>query len=632
MAEVSEGTVLDGRYRVLNRIGSGGMADVWLAEDTHLHRQVALKVLHSRFAQDREFVERFRREAEHAAGLQHPNIVGVFDRGEVGGNYYIAMAYLKGKSLKDLIDAGLPPADAVRIVRQILEGARFAHRHGVIHRDLKPQNVIVDAEGKATVTDFGIARAGVSEITQTGSVMGTAHYLSPEQAQGFDVTAASDLYSVGVILYQCLTGTVPFGGDSAVAVALAQVSQMPTPPSQLNPNVTPALDAVVIQALEKDPARRFQSADAFIAALDAALKDPAALPAGTPPPVVAPTVEEELAAAERKKRNRRFALAVLAVLIGIFVAYVLTRNTTETVQVPDVAGKQVDDATQELKDKGFLVDKPTFVRRDTRPNLVLEQDPGKGPLENQSRNCGFLRLSCGDPTVTVHLTVSLGPGKTTVPPTSGLAEGAARNIVEQAGLDVTITTENSAKVDKGVVINSDPPAKTVVNRGSTVTLVVSSGPKQVSVPAVVGRMRPGAVEALRGRELQASVTSKDSDRPAGEVLSQDPRAGTKVDPGSTVAIVVSKGVQTIAIPNVVGDLRPDAVNELRADGFNVSVDVQDTDVQAQDGRVTDQFPAPGTPADAGTNVSLEVGRFVSVPPPPNPTGPTGPTGPSPRRR
>ena len=274
MAEVTKGSVVDGRYTVLERIGSGGMADVWLADDSHLQRQVALKVLHARFAQDNEFVERFRREAEAAAGLQHPNIVAVFDRGEFDGTYYIAMQYLEGRTLKQLIDAGLTPEQAAGLIRQVLEGARFAHRHGVVHRDLKPQNVIVDAEGKATVTDFGIAQAGVSEITQAGSVMGTPHYLSPEQAQGFEVTAVSDLYSIGVMLYEALTRRVPFEADSAVAIAMKQVSQAPQRPSSINPQVSPALDAVVMRALEKEPGQRFQSADAFIAAIDAALKDP----------------------------------------------------------------------------------------------------------------------------------------------------------------------------------------------------------------------------------------------------------------------------------------------------------------------------------------------------------------------
>ena len=263
-------TMISGRYRLIRRIGAGGMADVWCADDEMLNRRVALKFLLERYAQDEQFVERFRREAAAAAGLQHPNVVGVFDRGEHEGRPFIAMEYVEGASLKDLIDRGLSVGEAVEITRQVLSGARFAHARGIIHRDLKPQNVLVDREGRARVADFGIARAGVSEITQTGSVLGTAQYLSPEQAQGLDVTAASDLYSVGAMMYEALTGSVPFDADSAVAVALKQVSEAPRPPSELNPRITPALDGVVLKALAKDPANRYQSADEFLAALTAA--------------------------------------------------------------------------------------------------------------------------------------------------------------------------------------------------------------------------------------------------------------------------------------------------------------------------------------------------------------------------
>ena len=253
MTEVAENTLVDARYRILRRIGAGGMADVYCAEDTHLGRQVALKVLHRRFAQDQEFVERFRREASAAAGLQHPNVVGVFDRGKHDGTYYIAMEYLPGRTLKDIVSAEAP-LDQARVVdlgTQILEAAGFAHRHGVIHRDFKPHNVIVDDAGNAKVTDFGIARAGASEMTETGSIMGTAQYLSPEQAQGHAVTAASDLYSIGVMLYEMLAARLPFEGDSAVAVALKHLSQAPAPISQLRPDVHPALESVVMAALPR---------------------------------------------------------------------------------------------------------------------------------------------------------------------------------------------------------------------------------------------------------------------------------------------------------------------------------------------------------------------------------------------
>ncbi|MGZ5338266.1 MAG: protein kinase domain-containing protein, partial [Thermoleophilaceae bacterium] len=248
MTEVAENTLVDSRYRILRRLGSGGMADVYCAEDNHLGRDVALKVLHRRFAQDEEFVERFRREASAAAGLQHPNVVGVFDRGKHDGTYYIAMEYLHGRTLKEIVttEAPLDQARVVDLGRQILAAAGFAHRHGVIHRDFKPHNVIVDEDGQAKVTDFGIARAGASEMTETGSIMGTAQYLSPEQAQGHAVTASSDLYSIGVMLYEMLAGRLPFEGESAVSVALKHLSEAPPAISQLRPDVHPALESVVM--------------------------------------------------------------------------------------------------------------------------------------------------------------------------------------------------------------------------------------------------------------------------------------------------------------------------------------------------------------------------------------------------
>src|ERR1700676_2842356 len=241
MADLASGTMIDGRYKVHSRLGAGGMADVFLAEDEQLGRKIALKLLHRRFAEDPGFVERFRREAQAAAGLQHPNIVSVYDRGSFDGTYYIAMEYVPGRSLKQLIrqEAPIDPVRAIDITIQILKAARFAHRHGVIHRDLKPRNVIVDDADHAKVTDFGIARAGASDMTETGSIMGTAQYLSPEQAQGHAVSASSDLYSVGVILYELLTGRVPFEGETAVAIAFKQVSAEPRPASELNPALPP---------------------------------------------------------------------------------------------------------------------------------------------------------------------------------------------------------------------------------------------------------------------------------------------------------------------------------------------------------------------------------------------------------
>jgi eukaryotic-like serine/threonine-protein kinase len=614
VAEIGEGTIVDGRYRIVRRIGSGGMADVWLAEDTHLQRHVALKVLHNRFAQDREFVERFRREAEAAAGLQHPNVVGVFDRGAIDGTYYIAMEYLQGRSLKELIDAGMEPEEAVRIVRQILEAAGFAHRNGIVHRDFKPQNVIVDSDGRASVTDFGIARAGVSEITQTGSVMGTAHYLSPEQAQGIEVTPSSDLYSIGVILYEALTGKVPFEGDSAVAVALKQVSQTPQRPSAINPRVSPALDAVVMRALTKDPAQRFQDAAAFSAALEAAMRDPAATGPSTaafaplPPAAVA---EEPAEAEERREEeqriNRRWLLVLLAVVLGVLAALALTRDTTT--EVPSVTGEQLPVAINLLQQQGFEVGERRRVQRDAPVNQVLEQDPSG----EASEDCAFLSFFCSKPKV--DLTISAGPGSAVVPDVRGEDRSDAAAALRRRGFGVEVETAFSDTFAEDTVIRTDPAAGESATRGSAVTMLVSRGQRLVGVPALVGLARPEAVGRIRERGLVASVSEEESNRPRNTVISQSPGPGSELAEGSTVSIVVSAGIPTVKVPGLVGMTRRDAVAELRRRGLEPVIEERDVAVEEKDGVVVQQDPTGGTELEEGDSVTIFIGRFVEPEPP-----------------
>lgn len=580
---IEEGTLVDGRYRVRSLIGSGGMADVWLADDLELSRKVALKVLHAQFARDPQFVERFRREAEAAAKLQQVNIVSIYDRGQVDGTYYIAMAYLDGRTLRELINTGLTVDQSVSIVRQILEAAGFAHRHGVIHRDLKPTNVIVDDSGLATVTDFGIARAGQDEITETGLVMGTANYLSPEQAQAEPVGPSSDVYSVGVILYECLTGRTPFRGDTAVAVALKQMSELPEAPSIFNPAVSPALERVVMTALMRDPADRYQDAESFIAALDEAERDPTG---GSPAP---------------ERRWGRWIIGGLVALLAFLV--ILGLLLERQVDVPEVVGKDQDTAIEQLNRSGFEVGEIKRKESQRKANVVLAQDP-RG---QSGRDCLILGYFCSNPDV--NLTISGGPGQVEIPDVAGLPADEAERQLEDDGLEVVTESQPSDEQDEGLAIGTEPAAGESVRSGSQVTLLVSSGQAQVAVPAVVGLTEEAARQRLSARGLTIDSSEVESDRPAGEVVSQSPDAGEQVDPGSSVKVSVSSGEAAVPVPNLVGQLRSDAENQLVGLGLVPDVVERPTDIEPQDGRVIDQRPIGGRSVASGSTVRLVVGVY-----------------------
>jgi beta-lactam-binding protein with PASTA domain/predicted Ser/Thr protein kinase len=610
MATPHKGTLVDERYRLDHKIGSGGMADVWLAEDTELDRNVAIKILHDRFAQDKEFVQRFQREAQSAAGLQHPNVVGIFDRGSFLDTYFIAMEYVDGPSLKDLVRGGMGTQDAINFTRQILGAARFAHRKGIIHRDLKPQNVLIDDEGRARVADFGIARGGEnSDITATGSVMGTAQYLSPEQAQGKPTTPRSDIYSIGVILYEALTGRVPFEGDSAVAVALKQVSEAPRRPSAINPDIPPALDAVVMRALAKDPDARFKDADAFLRALDAAERAPesprpqdtaayaAVSPEGEADIPGDEVVYEEWEPERRRRRWRWFAIALLAAGVAGLVAYALTRPSN--LAVPDVIGQNVDQATQVLDGKGFEVAIKAVPSGAPR-NQVVEQDPiptdrGGGKAEEGS---------------TVTLSVSSGPAIVAVPDVANLSEADATKRLESAGFQVNVTKQFSKSVPRGLAIGTEPAVGTQLSTGQAVTLLISRGANTVVVPDVVGLDDQAALAELSNAGLSGAEVQRDSTEPQGKVLSQSPAAGKRVGRGSQVTIFASTGA--ITVPDVTGQDRKSAVTALKRAGFTVAVTEENTTDPPQDGRVISEFPPGGSRGQRGDTVTISVGVFQTT--------------------
>jgi len=609
MQRIERDTVIDGRYRVLNRLGSGGMADVYCAEDEQLGRKVAVKLLYRRFAEDDEFVERFRREASSAAGLQHPNIVGVFDRGEWDGTYYIAMEYLKGHTLKQLVreHGAMPPDLAVDITIQVLRAAKFAHKRGVVHRDIKPHNVILDEEGRAKVTDFGIARAGASDMTETGSIMGTAQYLSPEQAQGQPVSPRSDLYSIGVMLYELLTGQVPFDAESPVTIALKHVSEPPVPPAQLNPEISPALEAVVLRALEKDPAMRYADADEFAAALLDARERPTVVEQRVEayPMPAEPLLEEE------RERSRWWLWLLLALLlIGLAIgAYLLL--APEKKPVPDVVGSSSAVASQRLQNAGFEVNIET-VQSDTVPNdRVATQDPQ--PAEEAKEGS------------TVTIIVSSGPGNATVPGVVGDKQADAEKAVKDAGFKTDVRKETSDTVKKGRVISTQPGENTQLEKGRTVVLVVSQGPEKVSVPDVVGDKEDDARSTLSDAGLKADVTEQESeDKDPGTVLSQDPGSGQQVDKGSTVKLVVAKAPPDVEVPDVVDQQRDEAEQALKDAGFEVRVREETVDTLDQDGTVISQEPADGEKRPKGSRVTIVVGKF-EPPLNPEPTATPSPT-------
>ncbi len=403
------GTLFAGRYRVTRKLGGGGMADVYLAEDQELGRRVAVKILHGRYANDEQFVERFRREATHAAGLSHPNIVSIFDRGETEGSYFIVMEYVEGRTLKELIRSRgpCPVPVAIAYTRQILSGLRYAHRNGVIHRDIKPHNVIVDPEGVVKVTDFGIARAGASQMTEEGAIMGTAQYLSPEQARGAPVDQTSDLYSAGIVLFELLTGEVPFTGDTPVEIAMKHLSEVPDPPSELRAEVPYDLDNIVLRALSKEPAERYQSA----AAMDADLETVAhgghvpvetteaatiVLAGGTVDdtgvtqvtrrtrpggPGYAPPFDPT-----RKRRGPVWPwLAGVGALLALMVAGVLLWGPiqdridgTDQVAVPYVVGIPEALAENAIRDEGLVPNVRRISNSDVEEGLVFAQRPVEG--------------------------------------------------------------------------------------------------------------------------------------------------------------------------------------------------------------------------------------------------------------
>jgi eukaryotic-like serine/threonine-protein kinase len=548
-------SLLGDRYRVEAKIGAGGMAEVYRGFDQVLNRTVAIKVLNTQFAKDAAFVERFRREAQAAARLNHPNIVGVYDHGADNGTQYIVMEFIEGRTLADALGAGRQPTpvQAAEVAQHICEALAAAHAQGVIHRDIKPENVMVTRDGTVKVMDFGIARllTGPETAPQTSAVLGTATYLSPEQAQGQPVDARSDIYSLGAVLYEMLSGRPPFTGDSPVAIAYKHVNEAPVPPSQRNPDVPPPLDAVVMRALAKNPANRYQSANEFAEDLERVRKgqevQATPLLQGSEATQVISRDHSTQVLAPQTEPPGSGRKVWLGVLIGFLIVAVLlgggflgvkaltggnSSPTPATFAIANVQQKPFDTAKALLEAQGLVVGTPVYQVDDTvAPNTVLLQSPIPGTA-----------VTKGD---TVILTLSRGSAKVPVPDLSDMTLAQAQNTLSPLTLGLGSKPEApSDTVAVGHIISQNPPAGTRVKPNSLIDVVVSSGPSQVTLPDVTCLTFAAAktqlvalhLNVVNGGPAPANPVCPDANR----ISTMDPAPNTKVAVGSTVTLFLNE--------------------------------------------------------------------------------------------
>jgi serine/threonine-protein kinase len=620
---------LSDRYELGEILGFGGMSEVHRARDTRLHREVAVKVLRADLARDPSFYLRFRREAQNAAALNHPAIVAVYDTGEAetsaGALPYIVMEYVDGVTLRDIVhtDGPMPPRRAIEVIADACQALNFSHQHGIIHRDVKPANIMVSTTGAVKVMDFGIARAIADtghSVTQTAAVIGTAQYLSPEQARGEPVDARSDVYSLGCVLYEILTGEPPFVGDSPVAVAYQHVREDPVPPSQRHEDVSAELDAVVLKALAKNPDNRYQTAAEMrndlvrvhngeppeapkvLTDADRSSLLAAAPPAGSAGPRTDPLQGQQMDFAGERTVGTvgrwLIAVAVLAVLTVVVTVVINTfGNTTHKVQVPDLRGQASADAVAELQNRGFHTRTQPKVDSTVPPDLVI----GTDPPANTSMHAGDM--------ITVN--VSTGPEQRQVPDVTSLSYAAAVKKLKAAGFG-RFTQQKSPSTPEQIdrVVGTYPPADETLAVTNEITIIIGTGPTTKDIPDVAHQTPEEAEKTLTlSGFTKINRVSVDSTRPAGEVLATKPPAGETTAVDTVIELQVSKGNQFV-MPNVVGMFWTDAEPLLRALGWT-GVLVKGADVDAggdYHNKVIYQSPSAGSGANYDANITLTFGQ------------------------
>ncbi len=593
------GRVFNERYKITERIGIGGMAEVYKAQDQVLGRTVAVKVMLPQYAADPEFTARFKQEAASAANLQSPYIVNVYDWGQDGGTYFIVMEYVRGTDLKTAVQqrGAINQRKVAEIGSQVCQALSVAHGQDIMHRDIKPQNIMVQPDGNVKVMDFGIARAKNSVKAKTSSVLGTAHYISPEQAQGKELDGASDMYSLGCVLYEAATGQLPFDGPDAVSVAMRQVNEAPLPPSQVKPDISPDLEAIIMKAMEKNPVDRFQTVRDMKHALDDFLMGrplnlagagvasaptsvmgaaPAIMGAEGGTAVMQPLtpgnsgpmqqatnfrMDDE---SEKKSRKKTVGIVVglIAGIIAIAAVAMALLGGGEA-KVPNVVGQTQDSAVQAIEAAGYVVgDVTEEYSADVVAGRVCKQDPGAdSALEKGGK---------------VNIVVSKGVEKGSIPDLSGMTAEQAEKAIKDAGYTPQYAGNEASEADADTVSKQDPAAGKEADKGTTVKYWISTGPEDIEVPNVVGYDQASAKSTLEKAGFTVSVaTGSYSDEYAeGEVMSQTPNGG-KLGKGETVTITVSKGQdpdkKAISIPSVVGMTQSQAQSALADAGFRYNI-------------------------------------------------------------
>ena len=631
------GRVFNGRYRITERIGIGGMAEVYKAQDQTLGRIVAVKVMLPQYAADPEFAARFKQEAASAANLQSPYIVNVYDWGHDDGTYFIVMEYVRGTDLKSAIlqRGAINQRKVAEIGSQVCQALSVAHNQDIIHRDVKPQNIMVQPDGNVKVMDFGIARAKNSVKSQTSSVLGTAHYISPEQAQGKELTGASDMYSLGCVLYEAATGQLPFDGPDAVSVAMKQVQEEPLPPSQVKPDISPDLEAIILKAMDKNPYNRFQTARDMKQALDdflmgrpvniagaasgfasaptsvmgsvpgmageaggTAVMQPIGSDAGMKTNSYRGGNDIDMGKAKSKKRGPLIAVAAIAAIAVIAaLAFAITGGLGGGDKVPNVIGQTQEAAVQTIEKAGYTVGTVTEdYDAETVAGRVCKQDPeADSGLEKGGK---------------INIVISKGVKKGSIPNLSGMTSEQAEKALKDAGLKAQYAGNEASDADKDTVSRQDPAAGKEVDEGTTVKYWISTGPEDTSVPNVVGSDQASAKAQLESAGFTVQVETGDYSDKYGEgiVMSQSPNGG-KLEKGGTVTITVSQGQDPeknkVTVPSVTGMSQSEAINTLLSYNLAYALDTASAG-SGTPGTVAKQSITSGKKVDSGTVITIYV--------------------------